>query len=170
MDIKGTRDLINDIDYRLRSDSGLESELIDDSGRNYVAWYSQLLSSYAVMLEGETLVAAFTIHDGNAASDRFLLWTDSLVIDSNVAGFSQANSVETKLIARSRLSSMSAGVSAKVESLDVHPGRWPGKVTLRLDYEGLDPIVLTFPGTNEYDFGEPSDGMKLLRSVRADLP
>lgn len=160
---------ISDIDLVLRRDSEFRDVAVVP-GRNryseptYVPWYSKMLTTMTLLSTGEKITAGFTEFVTGSDDAKFTVFTESLVITGTATNLNADAQVNTRAVPRSGLRAVELEASATVEMSD-HRHAWPGDITALLEFDGLEPIRITFPGLDEFEVDKPSDGMNLLNEL-----
>lgn len=154
--------------------NGFESlTLVEGKDRNQpdgiASWYSRLLTAYLVLAEGENVEGAFSEHNATKGTWRLLVFTETLLIVTDVEGAdSGAPKATTHAYSRSRLSEMEVAASATIAKDELRY-EWPGTLIVTLTYEGIKPIELGVSSTVEGAPDEQTFGRKLIVSLRKDL-
>lgn len=156
------------------SRNGIEAETlktgVDRSSLEGPAnWYSRLITAYLVLADGEEVEGAFSEYEAGADSARFLIFTETVLIVTNVKGLkSGAPQPTTSVFSRNRLSTMNVAASATLEKSTLKY-EWPGTLIVTLTYDGIAPIEFGVASTVEGAPEERTFGRKLVLSLRKDL-
>ena len=127
-------------------------------------WEGRVLSELALLTAGEEVVYAQALWFGDRSNSRaeFLALTESLVIKSFILDAAGADHT-TLALPRRNLSQL--GISAMGEFAS---GHGPGRVELRLRFEGWDGEV-ALPGRGDTTYLSTRDVGSLVAGLRIDL-
>lgn len=158
-----------EIDDLLRPDSD-DERFSTPHGTGFAGWYSRLLSTLAVVTEGETIqYGEARFEDGNRAV--FVVVTDAQVLVARVDDTTSHTGGQAATgVPRRAIRSLSVSASSRHDVTGSIATAWPGTLTLEATFEGLQEPVQVAGATYDRDTVDHVGKIsKLLASLRADL-
>lgn len=155
------------IDQQLRTDSFYAVALTP--AHKYEAWYAELLSSFALLVGGETVEYAYANFAIEMRDVRIVVFTTHLVLVADVDREEDGVPV-VQAASRRSLTSMRLSASAPVDAKERRPYEWPGTLTIQLTYPGLSKVVeIVADGADRFQYEKPTPIVALVEGLGADL-
>lgn len=157
-----------EIDNLLRTDDNNESFLTPVE-ENFRGWYPRLLSTFALLTDGETLEYAEARF--NSKSGTFVLFTDKNVVVATVSDTADnSDQPSGTAVPRKAIRSLSVSASMAHDLKGSRAVAWPGKLMVSVVYDGLaDSVVAQGDSYDRNTVDHVGAIAKLLEALRADL-
>lgn len=136
----------------------------------YAEWYSQLLTAFAVLLEGEEIVYGYG-KTSTGLGAHIAIFTTSLVATAYLKDTtSQETSAFVTAVSRRSITSLEVGATSLIDARMSAGYAWPGDLHVVATYPALDhPVVLFGTSYARWEDDNVAPIWKLVSGLRADL-
>ncbi|MFJ2542737.1 hypothetical protein [Microbacterium sp. NPDC087589] len=155
-------------------DNAIRTEDNDDAflapgNQGFREWYRRLLSTLALITDGEALEYAEATVAGTSA--KIAVFTDRHVVVTFVEDIEDDDqSPMATAVPRSAIRSLSVSTDMAHDGKSAALVGWPGEVYIGVQYEGQDdPVIVGGPSFDRTVPGHVGAIMPLLESLRRDL-